>query len=143
MRIYATLCRLGNFRIGVSKKFGGAGIVGLLFGGMIALCFYMVYWTFLAMLWLMYGVCYGCYLIVRLSARLISKLNADRNDAILDQKNVPRVLRSDVLFWISVVLFPPLAVFILLIRDDKSMCGRIICGLCILPFALSFISLFL
>lgn len=133
MNFHATLLRLGSFRLGISKKFKGGA---LFFVAIFALMFYLMYWTFLVMLWMLYGMFCLCFI---LPYRLLKHLNRDRNDAVLEANNVPKIFRSDAVFWLSVLLFPPLAIFILFLRDDKRMINRILCGLCVLPFALVWI----
>ena len=133
MRFHATLLRMGNFRLGITKNLSG---VSLLIVGMFALMFYMMYWSILAALWLIYGILWLTFVI---PYRIIKYLNRDRNDSVLEANNVPRFFRSDAVFWISVLLFPPLAIFILFLREDKKLINRIICGLCVIPFALVWI----
>lgn len=137
MTFHATLLRMGSFRLGISKKFKGGA---LFFVSIFALMFYLMYWTILAMLWMLYGMFWLCCV---LPYRLIKYLNRDRNDAVLEANKVPKIFRSDVVFWLSVPLFPPLAIFILFLREDKRIINRILCGLCVLPFALVWIMLIL
>lgn len=135
MNFHATLIRMGNFRLGISKKFSG---VPLLIVGMFALIFYLTYWVMIGVLWMMYGFLWITFV---LPFRFIMYLNRDRNDAVLEANNVPKILRSDAVFWLSVVLLPPLAIFILFLREDKKLINRILCGLCVFPFALAWIML--
>lgn len=130
MNFHATLIRMGNFRLGISKKFSG---VPLLIVGMFALMFYLMYLAMIGVLWMMYGFLWITFV---LPYCIIRHLNRDRNDAVLEANNVPKLLRSDAVFWLSVVLFPPLAIFILFLREDKKLINRILCGLCVFPFAL-------
>lgn len=130
MRFHATLLRMGRFSLGISKKFSG---VSLLIVGFFALMFYLMYWSMLGALWLIYGI---LWLTFALPYRIIKYLNRDRNDEILEANKVPKFFRSDAVFWLSAFLFPPLAIFILFLREDKKLINRILCGICVFPFAL-------
>ena len=133
MRFHYTLFKMGKFRLDVSKRFSGAALYIV---GFFALMFYLMYFAMLGALWLIYGILWITFAI---PSRIIKHLNRDRNDAVLEANNVPKILRSDAVFWLSVVLFPPLAIFILFLREDKRLINRILCGLCVLPFALIWI----
>lgn len=130
MRFHYTLMRMGKFRLDISKKFSGPA---LFFVGFFALMFYLMYFSLLGVLWMIYGMLWIALAIPRL---IIRYFNRDRNDAVLDANHVPKVLRSDKVFWFSVFLFPPLAIFILFLREDKKMINRILLGLFIFPYAL-------
>ena len=134
---HTTLLRMGRFRLGISKRFSG---IALFFVSLFALVFYTMYWMLLAGLWMLYGAFLIC---IVLPYHIIRFLNRDRNDAVLEANKVPKILRSDLVFWLSVLLFPPLAIFILFLRDDKHLWNRILCGICALPFALGWISIIL
>lgn len=138
MRFYATLLRMGNFRLGISQKCSG---VTLLIVGTAVLAFYLLYWTFLAFLWMLYGA-------YRLIAFIISSLKKEipvkpktqtTFPAEPEQENIPAFLQSNKVFWLSVFLFPPLAVFIVYLRDDIPMYRRILRGIIAFPSALIWI----
>ena len=133
MRFHYTLLKMGKFRLDISKKFSGAALFAVSF---FALMFYLMYFSLLGVLWLIYGIVWIALAIPRW---IIGYFNRDRNDEILDANNVPKILRSDKLFWFSVFLFPPLAIFMLFLREDKKMYNRILLGLFIFPYTLIWI----
>lgn len=55
-----TLKKMSGFRIGAHFRLKGWS---LLVFGIFILMFYLVYWSILAALWMIYGVCYLYYLI--------------------------------------------------------------------------------
>ena len=138
MRFYATLLRMGNFRLGISQKCSG---MTLLIVGTAVLAFYLLYWTFLAFLWMLYGA-------YRLIAFIVSAIKKEipvktktqtTFPAEPEQENIPAFLQSNKVFWLSVFLFPPLSVFIVYLRDDIPMYRRIIRGIIAFPSALIWI----
>ena len=133
MRFHYTLLKMGKFRLDISKKFSGAALFAVSF---FALMFYLMYFSLLGVLWLIYGIVWIALAIPRW---IIGYFNRDRNEEILDANNVPKILRSDKLFWFSVFLFPPLAVFIVYLRDDIPMYRRILRGIIAFPSALIWI----
>ena len=127
---HATLLKMGRFRLGISKRFSGAS---LLIMSIFALTFYLMYWTLLLTLWMIYGMVWiSCIIPIK----IFKYLNKCRDDAKLEAAGVPKILRSDVVFWLSVVFLPPLAYFIIFIREDKTLINRILCGICAAPFAI-------
>ena len=121
---HTTLLRMGRFRLGISKRFSG---LALFFVSLFALVFYSMYWMLLAALWMLYGLFLIC---IVLPYHIIRFLNRDRNDAVLVANKVPKIFRYDFVFWLSVL-------------DDKHLWNRILCGLCVLPFAFGWISVIL
>lgn len=57
-----TLKKMSGFRIGAHFRLKGWS---LLVFGIFILMFYLVYWSILAALWMIYGVCYLYYLIFK------------------------------------------------------------------------------
>ena len=70
------LKKMGGFRLGIGKRVHGwTAILILVFVGM----FYLMYWSFLGCLWLMYGICWLCfYLPVKLIVTAVKKRKAKR-----------------------------------------------------------------
>ena len=67
-----TLKKMSGFRVGAHFRLKGWS---LLVFGIFILMFYMVYWSFLAALWMIYGVCYLYYLIFKGIASLFKRKN--------------------------------------------------------------------
>lgn len=77
MRFHATLLRMGNFHLGISKKLSGASF---LIVGMFVLMFYLMYWAFLGALWMIYGILWITFVLpFRIIKRIISSIKSKQN----------------------------------------------------------------
>ena len=136
--IRGTIFKIGNFRVGFHKNLGGKS-------GCFTLLFKPIEWTVQLFVWMFAAFLLIIYwffrLIFLIPYKIVTTLNKCRNDAVLDANNVPKFFRSDTVFWVSVIAFPPLALFILFLREDKTILNRILCGLCTAPFLLAWISI--
>jgi hypothetical protein len=75
---------MGNFRLDISKKFSGAALFVF---GFFALMFYLMYWSMLGALWLIYGVLWITFVLpFRIIKRIISLIKSKQTKQVLQRE---------------------------------------------------------
>lgn len=72
-----TLKKMSGFRIGKHVRLKGWS---LLVFGIFILMFYIMYWSVVASLWMIYGICYLCYLPFKLIFKRKNKTASNSTD---------------------------------------------------------------